>query len=271
MSSAIRLPRWAGSFYPDDPGRLRALIADLHRRAKADRLELDGTRLRALILPHAGYIYSGLTAAHGTSLLAGQSRQTVLLLGPAHHVGVAGIAVSRAATYRTPLGDIRLSPLGGTLARKHPDLFQENIAAEQAEHSLEVILPFLQEALGDFSLLPLVVGRTNTQHTAQALAPLISEDVLVVVSSDLSHFLDYDSAVRKDRQTLQAIVDMDLATLAYDDNMACGMVGIQILIHLARLKKWRPRLLHYTNSGDTAGDRQRVVGYGAIAFSEEDQ
>lgn len=271
MSATIRLPRWAGSFYPDDPRRLRALISDLHRQAAVDQMSLAPAALRALVLPHAGYIYSGATAAHGTGLLRGQSRQTVLLLGPAHHVWVSGTAVSRAATYRTPLGDIRLSPLAATLLRTHPDLFQENIAAEQAEHSLEVLLPFLQEALGDFNLLPLVVGQADTLQTALALVPLVSDDVLVVVSSDLSHFLDYDSAVRQDSLTLQAIVDMDMSALLADDNKACGMVGIQILLHLARLKNWRPRLLHYANSGDTAGDRQRVVGYGAIAFSEDDQ
>ncbi len=268
MSSSIRPPHWAGSFYPENPDHLRSLIGDLHRQALADKVDLGSAELRALILPHAGYIYSGLTAAHGTILIQDQHFKTVFLLGPAHHVGVAGTAVSHAASYRTPLGDIPLSPLGGQLQESHPDLFQENIASEQAEHSLEVILPFLQEALGDFSLVPLVVGQTDTERTAQALAPFIGDDALVVISSDLSHFLDYDSAVDKDRHTLNTILDMDRAALRYNDNEACGMVGILILLNLARLKKWHPRLLHYANSGDTAGDRDRVVGYGAIAFTE---
>ncbi len=269
MSSSIRPPRWAGSFYPENPESLRLLIQDLHHQAMADKVDLDDKKVRALILPHAGYIYSGLTAAHGTILLQGQKVNTVFLLGPAHHVGVAGSAISRATTYTTPLGDISLSPLGETLQKEHPDLFQENISSEQAEHSLEVILPFLQEALGDFKLMPLVVGQTDTAGTAQALAPLVKDDDLLVISSDLSHFLDYKSAVSKDRQTLEAVVDMDMTALLYNDNMACGMVGIQILLHLARLKKWRPQLIHYSNSGDTAGDRDRVVGYGAIAFTQE--
>ena len=269
MVSSIRPPSWAGSFYPDNPVHLRSLIGDLHKEAEGDKVNLGKARLRALILPHAGYIYSGLTAAHGTILLSGQPVKTVILLGPAHHVGVAGSAVSRAATYRTPLGDIPLAPLGAKLQEEHGDLFQENIASEQAEHSLEVILPFLQESLGKFSLVPLVVGQTDTKRTALALAPIVTDDVLVVISSDLSHFLDYDSAVLKDRQTINAILDMDMTALLGNDNKACGMVGIQILLHLARLKKWQPHLLHYSNSADTTGDRDRVVGYGAIAFTEE--
>ncbi len=268
MSSSIRSPRWAGSFYPENPDSLRLLIQDLHKQATGDKIDLGSAKLRALILPHAGYVYSGPTAAHGTILLQDQHFKTVILMGPAHHVGVAGSAVSRAATYRTPLGDIPLSPLGGELQGSHPDLFQENISSEQAEHSLEVILPFLQESLGDFTLVPLVVGQTSTERTAQALAPLIDDDVLVVISSDLSHFLDYDSAVHKDRQTLNAILDGDMASLQDNDNKACGMVGIEILLHLAAMKNWQARLLHYANSGDTAGDRDRVVGYGAMAFTE---
>ncbi len=269
MQSTTRPPRWAGSFYPDSPDSLRSLIRDLHNQALPDKTALGKAALRGLILPHAGYIYSGLTAAHGTILLQDRPFKTVILLGPAHHIGVAGCAVSKAATYRTPLGDIPLSPLGSQLQEKHPDLFRENLASEQAEHSLEVILPFLQEALGDFNLVPLVVGQTDTEKTAQALAPFVSNDVLIVISSDLSHFLDYDRAVAKDKKTLQTILAMDMAALLYNDNMACGMVGIEILLHLARLKNWRPLLLHYANSGDTAGDRDRVVGYGAIAFTEE--
>lgn len=268
MTSSIRPPRWAGSFYPENPDSLRSLIKDLHTQAAATKIDLGNATIRALILPHAGYIYSGFTAAHGTLLLKDQHFKRVFLLGPAHHVGVAGCAVSRASTYKTPLGDIPLSPLGEELQSKHPDLFQENTASEQAEHSLEVILPFLQESLGDFELVPLVVGQPDTESTALALAPFVDDDSLVVISSDLSHFLDYDSAVDKDKKTLDAILAMDMGALLYNDNKACGMVGIQILLNLARLKNWQPRLLHYSNSGDTAGDRSRVVGYGAIAFTE---
>ncbi len=269
MPSFIRPPSWAGSFYPNNPGHLRSLISELHQKAAQEKIDLGDAKLRALILPHAGYIYSGLTAAHGTSLLEKQQVKTVMLLGPAHHVGVAGSAVSRATAYQTPLGEIPVAPWGEALQEEHADLFQENIAAEQAEHSLEVILPFLQESLGDFSLMPLVVGQTDTKKTALALAPLLTDDVLLVISSDLSHFLDYESAAHKDRQTLAAILDMDITALLVNDNKACGMVGIQILLHLARLKKWQPRLLHYANSGDATGDRNRVVGYGAIAFTKE--
>ncbi len=268
MTSSIRPPRWSGSFYPDNPDTLRSQIQDHHTQAAADKVELGSDSLRALILPHAGYIYSGLTAAHGTILLKDLHFKTVYLLGPAHHVGVAGCAVSNAESYRTPLGDIHLSSKGENLQENHPDLFQPNFASEQAEHSLEVILPFLQESLGDFSLVPLVVGQTNIKQTAEALAPLLTEDDLVVISSDLSHFLKYDVAVQKDKETLDAILAMDMTPLLYQDNRACGMVGIQILLEIAHLKNWRPRLLHYSNSGDTAGDKDRVVGYGAIAFTE---
>lgn len=268
MASSIRSPRWAGSFYPENPDTLRSSIQNLHKQASAEKVDLGDAQLRALILPHAGYIYSGFTAAHGTILLKDHHFKTVILLGPAHHVGVAGAAVSNAARYRTPLGDIPLKPQGEMLQKNYPNLFQENISSEQAEHSLEVILPFLQESLGDFNLVPLVVGQTDTEMTARALAPLLDDDALVVVSSDLSHFLNYDSAVHKDKQTIRSILDMDIPALLDNDNKACGMVGIQILLHLARMKNWRPTLLHYANSGDTTGDRDRVVGYGSIAFTE---
>lgn len=268
MASSIRSPRWAGSFYPESPDTLRTSINDLHKQALADKIDLGNSKLRALILPHAGYIYSGLTAAHGTILLHNLHIKNIFLLGPAHHIGVTGCAVSRAASYHTPLGDTPISSVGVKLQEKHPDLFEENIASEQIEHSLEVILPFLQESLADFSLTPLVVGQANTKRTAQALAPFLNDNDLIVVSSDLSHFLEYDNAVGKDKKTLDAIVSMNLPALLNNDNKACGMVGIQILILLARLKNWQPTLLHYANSGDTAGDRDRVVGYGAIAFTE---
>jgi AmmeMemoRadiSam system protein B/AmmeMemoRadiSam system protein A len=267
----VRQPAWAGSFYPADPGELAATIDEYSRRAAATGLVLPvSRRLRAVVMPHAGYQYSGWTAAHAGRILKSDDFRKVVLIGPDHRVGFANGSVSGADYYQTPLGRVPVHHDAEVLLG-NPRLFRTVAASEQSEHSLEVILPFLQRYLRDFQLVPLVLGNADLAATAGALAPLIDRRTLVVVSSDLSHYLPYGEAVVKDRDTIDRILAGDSAALAAADNNACGKNGLLVLLELARRLNWQPVLLHYANSGDTAGDRNRVVGYAALAFYEGEE
>ncbi len=262
----VRKPVWAGRFYEADPSALSRTIADLTRKAQKRRIEIpDDLRLRALVLPHAGYIYSGWTAAHASLVLHRDQFAKILLLGPDHRVGFKSAAICEVTAYETPLGRIRLHADTGKL-RRQTDLFQSVPASRDKEHSLEVILPFLQSYLGQFELVPVVVGHGNLKHLSMALQSVIDSDTLLVVSSDLSHFLPYGEALIRDRETIDGIIRLRPEELVETNNRACGKQPLLILIDIARRRHWRPVLLHYSNSGDTAGDRTRVVGYTAIAF-----
>lgn len=262
----IRQPVWAGSFYPSEPNALVETIAALTARAGPPAQPLPrGKVLRALILPHAGYVYSGRTAAYASLVLGDQRFDKVVLLGPDHRVGFRNGAVSDASLFRTPLGEIPLHADAGWLRRTSP-LFRTIPASDRSEHSLEVILPFLQYYLKDFSLVPVVLGPGPVPPMSEAINELLGPATLLVVSSDLSHFLPYEEARMKDRATIDAILALDADALIPDTNMACGIIPIQVLINLARRNDWQPLLLHYANSGDTAGHPERVVGYAAIAF-----
>jgi len=268
LAAEVRPPVWAGSFYPADPLELTAAIDDYTRRAANTRLILpDPARLRALILPHAGYPYSGWTAAHAGLVLKPGAGRKVVLVGPDHRVGFKNGSVSGADFYQTPLGKVPLHRDAKVLLG-NPQLFRTVAASDREEHSLEVVLPFLQRYLGGFALVPVVLGDANPAAIAGALAPLIDRQTLLVVSSDLSHYLPYAEAVAKDRRTIDQILAGDVAALAATDNNACGKVGILVLLELAKRRNWQPVLLHYANSGDTTGDRDRVVGYAALAFYE---
>ena len=262
----VRPPAWAGMFYPADSTELTRLVARLTRQAAETPVDLPNHKpLRALIMPHAGYVYSGLTAAHAAPVLDGRTYATVVVMGPDHRVGFRNNAISPVAAYQTPLGQVPLSDKAERL-RRSAGLFHSNPASDRQEHSVEVILPFLQYYLKTFEFIPIVMGPGNPVENASAVDSLIGPDTLVVVSSDLSHYLSYEEAVGRDRQTIQAILGLDSGHVATRDNIACGTVPILTLLELARRHNWQPVLLHYSNSGDTAGDRSRVVGYSAIAF-----
>ncbi|MBI9083814.1 MAG: AmmeMemoRadiSam system protein B [Desulfobacterales bacterium] len=264
----VRKPVWAGRFYPSDARTLRADIDRLVTECGPARADLpDSVRLRALILPHAGVVYSGWTAAHGGWVLGKGRFDKVILVGPDHRVGFAGGAISDATGYETPLGCTPLHPDAGDLLGS--DLFRAVAASDRQEHSLEVVLPFLQHFMGDFALVPVVMGPADPADYARSLEAILDDRTLMVVSSDLSHFLPYDAAVAKDRMTIEAIVDLDGPRLAAMENAACGKLPILVLVELARRRGWKPVVLHASNSGDTAGERSRVVGYAAIAFYEK--
>lgn len=266
-AETVRHPVWAGRFYDADPARLSRVINQLTRRARESRVQIpENKQIRALVMPHAGYEYSGWTAAHASLVLSRDQFSKVILLGPNHRIiGLRNAAVCNVTAYETPLGRINLHKDVAKLLRR-PDLFQSLPAARDQEHSLEVILPFLQTFLGEFQLIPVIVGQGDVRRLSGVLDTLIDKDTLLVVSSDLSHFLPYNEAVIRDRQTIEEIVSLKPDKLIEEDNRACGAMPLLILTEIARRRHWQPVFLHYSNSGDTAGDRTRVVGYAALAY-----
>ncbi len=259
--STARSPAVAGQFYPADPRQLQAMVSGFLRSAKTSR-EIP----KALIVPHAGYVYSGPIAASGYACLAGARGiiKRVVLLGPAHRVGFAGIALSSAASFITPLGKVTVDTAAAQdLAGLSKILVLDQ--AHAAEHSLEVHLPFLQEVLGEFTLVPLVVGEVAYETVATVLERLWGgPETLIVISSDLSHYHDYETARRLDAATSHAIEE--LLPEAIHHEHACGRTPINGLLTVARRLGMSVRTLDLRNSGDTAGTRDRVVGYGAYAF-----
>ncbi len=268
-AETVRKSVWAGLFYEADPSALAQDIAQRISKANKTRIQIPkNQRLRAVVLPHAGYIYSGWTAAHVARVLRAGLFSKVILLGPDHRIGFHNAAICDATAYETPLGKINLHQDSAKL-RLQPDLFQSLPVSQDKEHSLEVILPFLQHTLDYFQLVPVMVGQGDALALSNALDAIIDKDTLLVVSSDLSHFLPYDEAVVRDRQTIDEILNLKPDRLIKTDNRACGKMPLLILTELARRHHWQSLLLHYSNSGDTAGDRSRVVGYAAMAFFED--
>jgi MEMO1 family protein len=272
----IRPPVAAGRFYPRDPKTLRAVLGDLLARAvspEATSNTRDAARParaptpKALIAPHAGYVYSGPIAASAYRALGAMARriERVVLIGPSHFVPLSGLAISRAEMFETPLGVIPIDQVARRAALRLPQVVGAD-APHEREHSLEVQLPFLQVLLGEFRMLPVAVGHPTAQEVAAALECVWGDEKsLIVISSDLSHYLDYAVARAVDASTAQAILK---CSTKLDAEQACGYAGINGLMHIARERTLEVRLLDLRNSGDTAGDRSQVVGYGAFALYE---
>ena len=254
----------ANLFYPGQPGALHADIHEyLHaaRHAKPDPHQ----RPKVLVLPHAGYVYSGPIAASGYRLLSDMKQQIrrVVLLGPSHRVALRGMAVPTQDAFATPFGNIPLDTATIATLVNHPAVGYLD-AAHQQEHSLEVHLPFLQETLGHFLLIPMVVGEADPATVADVLNQIWGDDeTLIVVSSDLSHYLPYDKACERDRHTAERILRLDPDL---EGEEACGCKPLNGLLLAAKQRGLRAELLDLRNSGDTAGSKDRVVGYGAFAF-----
>jgi AmmeMemoRadiSam system protein B len=265
-----RPPVWAGKFYPGSSSELFETIRKLVQKADETTVQIpQGKTLKALILPHAGYIYSGWTAAHSHSVLMNRHYECVIVMGPDHRIGFSNAAISDASEYSTPLGSIRLDRDSSELIRSGGGLFHSVPASDSMEHSIEVVLPFLQYSLKDFKLVPIVFGRVgdmDLKSMVDKIAGKIDSKTLLVASSDLSHYLPYDSAVKRDKETIRMILKLEGNNLRSRENAACGVIPISVITSLADRFKWEPRLLHYSNSGDTAGPKDRVVGYAAIAF-----
>lgn len=258
----IRPAAVANMFYPGDAHALLQQVQEFLMDAKPYNLIP-----KALIVPHAGYIYSGAiaAAAYATLRPIALRIKRVILLGPAHRVAVHGLALPDADAFDTPLGRVMIDVKAASTIDHLPQVTVSSAAHEQ-EHSLEVQLPFLQSVLTDFTLLPLLVGMATAKEVADVLEYLWGgEETLIVISSDLSHYLPYPIAQRIDGETVQAILNLQ-QPISHD--RACGGTPISGLILAAKKHGLSPHLLDLRNSGDTAGSRDRVVGYAALAFTE---
>ncbi len=266
MEKLIRQAAVAGSFYPADSRELRRMLAQF--LAQAEQQPEFAYAPKAIIVPHAGYIYSGPVAATAYySLYAARpSINRVVLLGPSHRVPFHGLASCRATHYATPLGLIPLDRASLDSLEPLPQV-SVNDAAHIPEHSLEVQLPFLQHVLDDFTLTPLVVGDADETEVAEVLNELWGDrHTLIVISSDLSHYHDYATAQRLDQNTSRAIETLNPAAIRYED--ACGRNPVNGLLHIAKRRAMHVETVDLRNSGDTAGPRDQVVGYGAYLFFE---
>ena len=261
---SVRQPAVAGMFYPADRHALQQMLTDMLSEA-AVPASIDQQPV-AIIAPHAGYIYSGPVAATVYRYLVPfkQRIKRVILLGPSHRVPLSGLAMSSASHFATPLGMIPIDTESYRKIADHPAVKLSD-AAHAQEHSLEVHLPFLQMVLEDFVLVPLVVGDASKEQVASVLKALDPQaDTLIVVSSDLSHYHDYRTAKQLDQQTSDAIVHLQPENIGYED--ACGRNPVNGLLLLAKEKHLHVQAIDQRNSGDTAGPRDRVVGYGAYLF-----
>jgi hypothetical protein len=279
----VRAPAVAGLFYPAEESVLSKTVDGLLEGAPAHHIP----RLKGLVCPHAGYPFSGPTAAIAYKTLAGRDVQTAIILGPSHYAAFEGASVPNADAYQTPLGTVPISAKARQLAGTRPFVLEPHCLVERPtwwahsskpapaagedtpdtwEHSIEVQVPFLQKTLKNFTVLPVVFGDVDPERVARVLAGVIDAKTIVVASSDLSHYYPYEKAEELDHRCVKAVCDMNIEEMKTQE--ACGKLPILALMYLAREKGWKPQLLDYRNSGDTSGDKSRVVGYSAIAFYE---
>ncbi len=280
----VREASAAGIFYPAESGMLRRQIDDLLAKAvKTERMP----GLHAIVCPHAGYVYSGVVAAASYLQCEGRGYSTVIILAPSHTAYLQTASVTDADVFRTPLGDAVVSKRARLLARLPPfeleprcdvrrppwweDVHRAAFApsddrADTWEHADEVQVPFIQRVMPGAEIIPVIMGDVDPVAAAKALAQVIDDKTLIVVSTDLSHYRSYADARRLDHSCVEAICRLDPSGIAPDS--ACGRIPVLTLIELAKQRGWHAQLLDYRNSGDTAGGKGRVVGYAAIAFGE---
>ena len=271
--NAIRKSVIAGSWYPGNPTVLRRDIENYFKSVSVPDIQGE---IVGLIAPHAGYLYSGQVAAHAYRLVRGEEYDAVILVGPSHRVAFRGVSVFSRGGYETPLGIV---PVAEELAEKIKNsstIVADIPRSHLQEHSLEIQLPFLQVALKDFSFVPLMMGDQDA-HTCQELAETIfkasaGQRILLVGSSDLSHFYHYDTATKMDAVVLDYLRKGDavglLKSIPIGDVEACGggpMAVVMLVAHM--MKASQAHLLKYANSGDVTGDKNSVVGYAAAVFS----
>lgn len=264
---SIRPSAIAGTFYPYPK---QVLAEEVSAMLDAAKPATRAVAPKAIIVPHAGYIYSGPVAASAYARLAAvrDTIRRVVLLGPVHRVAVRGLALPGVDAFETPLGEIALDQSAIASIAGLPQVVVSS-AAHAMEHSLEVQLPFLQSVLDDFKLVPLAVGDATAEEVAEVLDRLWGgAETLIVISSDLSHFLPYRVAKSVDQQTVQNILDLR-GPLTHEQ--ACGGTPINGFMLSVKRHQLRPQLLDLRNSGDTAGDKSRVVGYAAFAFMEDEK
>lgn len=264
--SKIRPTAVAGMFYPADPVELRDTVSRYLNTAREAPIDTTKTP-KAIVAPHAGYIYSGPVAAYAYHYVESIKDKiaNVVLIGPSHRVPLLGLATSSADYFATPLGNI---PVNRDLTEDINELpfVSELDQAHSMEHSLEVHLPFLQLTLNQFSLVPIVAGDASPEDVSQLISVACgSDDTLLVISSDLSHYHDYQTAKRLDQDTCDAIEALDIRSV--DSQHACGYIPVRGLLAYARQHKLTATTVDCRNSGDTAGPKDQVVGYGSYVFS----
>lgn len=262
LTMYLRSSQFAGTFYPDDPQTLKEMIENFLHEASIQKLK---SKPRALIVPHAGYIYSGPVAAYGYKVIENQNYKKIILLGPSHHFSFQGLASSPSGYWETPLGRIECLGKENLRELKKTKEIIESSEIHEPEHCLEVEIPFLQTVLKDFKIISFLTGELNIKTIAKVLESLIDEETLILVSSDLSHYHPYKEAQKLDKVTIDAILDNDFKRLE-EFGEACGKTGIDILLKIAKNKHWQPKLLRALNSGDITGEKSQVVGYASIVY-----
>ena len=253
----MRPPYVTGYFYPDNANSLLDMIKRF--LDECVHKDVDG-KLRGLVVPHAGYVYSGIVAAAGYSILRSHMDEIdkIILLGPSHYALFDGAASSGEDVWETPLGMLQVHGLNGSVVKPFPQVHVQ-------EHSLEVQIPFIQLTAPNASLYPVLIGNVSPKTLASDIDKHVDDRTVVVVSSDLSHYYPYDEAVRIDSKANQCIPKLDVECVEkYVE--ACGKMGILTLMHIALSRNWKCMFVDYKNSGDTSGDKSRVVGYGCYAF-----
>ncbi|MBN2689693.1 MAG: AmmeMemoRadiSam system protein B [Gammaproteobacteria bacterium] len=262
--STIRKAAVAGSFYADNKEQLAHDVIGFLNNANANQ-----SLPKAIIAPHAGYIYSGPIAASAYACLKNYMQQIkrVVLIGPAHRCAVNGLAFPSVDFFATPLGSIKVDKEAIFSITKNPAVIIDD-EAHAEEHCLEVQLPFLQILLKSFSIVPILVGQATPAMVSSTLEQLWDgKETLIIISSDLSHYYKYSEAQRLDEAAVDAILNLDMHALG--EQNACGRLPIKGLLQIAKQKKLIPKLIDLRNSGDTAGSKDQVVGYGAFHFYEE--
>jgi AmmeMemoRadiSam system protein B len=272
ISDNIRKSSLAGSWYPGNPNILRTSIDDFFQRVPE---ELSPGNIVGLVAPHAGYIYSGQVAAYAYKMLQGHVFDAVIVIGPSHRLPFRGISIYDRGGYETPLGAVLVDSSLADRIKSESRLVAAMPSAHLLEHSIEIQLPFLQYVLGEFSFVPLLMGsqdRKTCEDLAAAIVKAVGrKKVLIVGSSDLSHFHSYDQALKLDALALGYLEKMDaegfLKGLSEHQFEACGGgPAVVAMIAAARMGASSAKLLRYANSGDVTGDKQSVVGYGAAVF-----
>ena len=261
--SYVRMPAVSGLFYTSEAKQLEGEIRTYLNNTLNSSVRLEFPSPKALIVPHAGYIYSGIVAAAAYNAIEPSLVSRIVLLGPSHKIPLKGIALSSAAYFRTPFGDVATDQADFNTLLELPYV-EVNDQAHTHEHSLEVQIPFLQAVLGGFNLLPVVVGVTAPADVALFLDNVWGGDeTLIIVSSDLSHYHHYQEASCLDRETGDKILRFDTDIKGEE---ACGCYAVNGLLYAAKKRRLRVKELAMASSGDTAGDKERVVGYGSYAF-----
>ncbi len=250
----MRQPAVAGAFYPSNEESLKSQVDSFLRGEKQD---VPG-RIKALIVPHAGYPYSGSVAGEAYRLLE-EDYERVVIIGPPHKVMVEGLVSDTSEEWSTPLGGVEVEE----------NDFEKSERAHRREHSIEVQVPFLQRKLSGFKIIPLLAGRDSAEKMSKEVESCLDEETLVVVSTDLSHFKTYEEAKKTDKRTIETVKKRNRELLEKEGD-ACGEKPMAVLLEVAERLNWKSKFLKYMNSGDTGGEKSRVVGYCSFAFYKEE-